>query len=259
MRFSAALLFFACSSCFGQRSIEIRLPHEVDSRTLFVRYVLAGETLGGWLQPLAGVSSYSISTMRGSRPASGIKAILYAPGCAIQVFDMRLFPDQKNEQYTFACHPVGNVIIAGKVVPADLLRERGVKLQARYVARWAAAFLGLHDEVLTVIPMGSETPLAPDGGFHLSLPDLARDDEAGAAGHNGEIQIWAKDRVNDSLVAQLAPTGVAEMATRMGGLKIKPLYPAEIVFAPCIVGSHTTVRHTPEGFAIRGSSDPCQR
>jgi hypothetical protein len=259
VRLSVALVFLSCGVSFGQHSVEIRLPPEVNSRSLFVRYVLAGETLGGWVQPRPGVSSYSISTLRGSRQATGIKAILYAPGCAIQVLDMRLFPDQKSGQYSFVCQPLGNVPIAGRVVPMERLKDREVKVQARYVARWAASFLGIRDEVLTVIPIGDEAPLGTDGGFRLSVPDLARDSEAGTRDHPGEIQVWAKDRATESLVAQLAPVGVREIMTRMGGLKIQSSYPLSIVFAPCVVGSTTAVRHTPEGFAIRGSGDPCER
>jgi len=259
VRLSVALLLLGCGVAFGQHSVEIRLPSEVDSRGLFVRYVLAGDALGGWVQPQAGVSSYSISTLRGSRPATGIKAILYAPGCGIQLIDMRLFPDQRNGQYSFVCQPLGSVSIAGKVVPMERLKDRPFQVQARYVARWAASFLGIRDEVLTVIPVGDEAPLGTDGGFRLSVPDLARDPESMAGNHTGEIQVWVKDKATEALVAQLAPVGLREIMTRMGGLKIQGQYPSQIVFAPCIVGSTTAVRHTPEGFAIRGSSDPCER
>jgi hypothetical protein len=38
--------------------IEIRLPASVISESFIIRYALMGEDFGGWIQPLAGVSSY---------------------------------------------------------------------------------------------------------------------------------------------------------------------------------------------------------
>jgi hypothetical protein len=67
--------------------IEIKLPRGVISESVFVRHLLAGEEFGGWVQPQPGVSSYFITTTHEGHPATRIKALLYAPGCAIQIAD----------------------------------------------------------------------------------------------------------------------------------------------------------------------------
>jgi len=215
-----------------------------------MRYVLAGDTLGGWVQPQAGVSSYTISTMRGTHPATGFKAILYAPGCAIQTLDIRLFAGQQSEQVAFACQPLGNVPIAGRVVLPDRFEGRAVKVEARYIARWAQAFLGIDDNLVLVIPTGT-SDIAADGSFRLSVPDFSRDPESAAGYPASEIQIWAKDKADGSLVAELVPSGLPQIKTRMGGLKIQGQYPADVVFSACVGVS----RHDASGFAIRGTSD----
>jgi hypothetical protein len=88
------MLALTVGVCSGQvppsHYFEIDLPPGVASESVFIRYVLAGEKFGGWTQPRSGLSSYIIGTMVGALPATGIKAIVYAPGCAIQTLDARL-------------------------------------------------------------------------------------------------------------------------------------------------------------------------
>jgi hypothetical protein len=260
-----SLLVLVAGCCSGQtaepagpsRYIEIKLPPEVVSESFFVRYVLAGDDFGGWVQPLSGVSSYRIGTTLRGRSATGIRAILYAPGCAIQTLDLPL-SDSNNPQYSFICQPVRRIWIAGSLIRSDQLYGQDVKLQARYLARWAQPFLKLGD-IVTTIPVGDAAYLSADGSFQLAIPDLSQDPLAGAPDHLGEIQIWAKDKTSDAIVAQLIPAGAQRIKSRMGGLKLQSEYPSEIVFAPCAAKPHPVYDRL--GFAIRRppGSDPCDR
>src|ERR1035438_7783964 len=85
-------LILLAAFCYAQptpsRYVEIKLPPEVLSETFFARYVLAGQDFGGWVHPLPNISSYGIGTAFEGSPVTGIKAILYAPGCAIQTLDL---------------------------------------------------------------------------------------------------------------------------------------------------------------------------
>jgi hypothetical protein len=243
VRQAFALVSLGCGICAAQNAVEIRVPPEVRSETLFIRYALSGETLGGWVERRAGVSSYVISTMRGSHPANEIKAVLYAPGCGIRTFDIYLFA--KNEQYSFVCQPLGTVSITGRLVPPDQMEGREIAVEARYMARWAQAFLGVSDDLPVAIPVAT-ADLAADGRFRLTVPDLAK-------AYDGEIQIWAKNKGDGSLVAQLVPNGFAQKKTRMGGLKIQSEYPSDMVFSACV----GVERHV-SGFAIRDTND-CDR
>src|SRR5579863_543887 len=139
--------------------LEITLPRGVISENVFVRYQLAGEEFGGWVQPHPGVSSYFIRTIHKGRPATRIKALLYAPGCAIQTLDLPV-SGLNNQQYSFNCRPLSSVWIGGTVTRMDRLYGREVKLQAKYVARWAQSFLELGDGIVTTIPVGDVAYLA---------------------------------------------------------------------------------------------------
>lgn len=242
------LLMLAASPVWAQ--VVIHLPQGVPSETVFIRYVRAGEKFGGWVRSQPGVSSYAIDTSIGGRPATGLKAIVYAPGCAIQTVDLRL-AGAKGAEYTFLCKPLPSVRISGRLVEAGSLRNSGARIEARYIARWAHGFLGLTDDSVLVIPVG-ETNLTPGGSFQMPVPDLYQDRLAGGSA-DGELQLWAKDRPGENLVAQLIPKN----ATRMGGLKILRDYPPEITFAVC--GMNRSPIRDEQGFAHRSDTEGCSR
>jgi len=229
----------------------------VSSESVFIQYVLAGEDLGEWVQPRPGVSAYRISTTHDGRPATRIKALLYAPDCAIQTLDLPV-SDSNDQPYSFVCRPLPSVAITGTLTRTDRLYGRGVKLQAKYVARWARSFFEVGDGVVTTIPLGDVAYLSQDGRFRLSVPDLSQDPLAGAPDHPGEFQIWARDKITEDLVAQLIPRGAQFIKTRMGGLKIVSEYPSEIVFVPCAANPPQV--HDAIGFALRPAPvDACDR
>lgn len=255
------LLTLAVGACSGQGpqettpyGIEVKLPPEVYSERVFVRYVPAGDEFGGWVQPPSGVSSFVISP---GNPVPRIRAILYAPGCAIQTVDLPL-SGWHNQPYAFTCRPLRSVVIEGALSRIDRLYGREVRLEAQYVAGWAQSFLRLPGGIVTTIPVGDAADVAADGRFRLSVPDLSQDPLAGAADHPGELRILAKDKAGRELVAQLIPTGPHANATRMGGLKIQVAYPAETAFVPCV--ANPPQGHDAEGFALRsGPADACDR
>jgi hypothetical protein len=262
LKFQAAV-FFALLGLTGgvpatpSRYLEIKLPPGVISESFFGRYVLAGESLGEWVQPRSGVSSYLIDTTHEGRPVSGIKAILYAPGCAIVTLDLHL-SGSDNTLYSFTCRPLESITITGTVVRSDRFYGCPVQFEAKYVARWAQRFLGLGADIVTVIPVGHPADLAADSRFHLVIPDLSQDPLAGAADHSGELQIWTRDKTNDAIVAQLVPTGHSFITTEMGGLKVRNDYPPEIIFTPC--AANPPLLHDKEGFAMRPDvPDACDR
>src|SRR5208282_4379462 len=105
--------------------VEIQLPPSVPSESVFIQYVLAGEDLGGWVQPRPGVSVCRISTSHDGRPAKRIKALLYAPGCAIQTLDLPV-SDSNDQPYSFVCRSLPSVAITGTLTRTDRLYGRGV-------------------------------------------------------------------------------------------------------------------------------------
>ena len=244
------------SSQIPAHYVAIDLPDEVRSESVFIRYILAGEEIGGWVQPRPGVSAYIISTARGDGSAAGIKAVLYAPGCAIQTLDIPL-SNSNNPRYAFLCRPLGSIEIAGRIVQRGRIPGHEIKVQAKYIARWAQPFLGMRD-IAVSIPVGDAAFPAADDRFRISVPDLARDPLIGAPGHPGDIQLWARDKISGDDVAQLIPVGSPSIKTRMGGLKIQSAYPPETTLAACALPGSLVLIHR-DGFAIRGSDDPCMQ
>ena len=255
------ILMLVLTACFGWGQIPshylaIDLPNEVSSESVFIRYILAGEELGGWVQPRPSVTSYIIGTTREGQSATRIKAVLYAPDCAIQTLDLPL-SNSNNPRYSFICRPLGSVWIAGKLIQTERLAGREVNLHVKYIARWAQSFLGLPVGIPLTIPVGEEAYLAADNHFRISVPDLSRDPIAGASDLLGELQIWTEDKATGEDIAQLTPRGSLAFKTRMGGLRIQSEYSPNTIFAPC-ARSHNVLLDR-EGFSIREFGDPCDR
>lgn len=247
--------------CLGQiaqppnrssRIVEITLPKDVPSAAVFIRYALAGQDFGGWVQRKSGVSSYVIDA---GRLADRIRGIVYARGCALQTFDLAL-STSNYEQYPFSCQPLSDLRIAGTIIRSDRLYGRQVKLQAKYVVRWAQQFLRIDTELLTSIPVGDPTDLSSDETFRLSIPAFAEDPIASAQEHESEIQIWATDKTTGKIVALLVPTTPFNLKTRVAGLGLQHQYPSEIIFTPCATRGAQV--HDAIGFARRPDiSDAC--
>lgn len=263
---TSSLPLLVAGICFSQvprlpatasSSIEILLPPGLSSERFFVRYLVTGGGIGGWIPPRPNVSSYTIRMTNEGHSTARIRALLYYPGCAIQTFDLPV-SDQSSQQYSFVCQSLPNIEIAGRLARSDRLYGRTFRLEARYVARWAQSFLGLDDEILTFIPIGEIADISSSGEFRLSLPDLSEDALAGSPDNPGELQIWAREAVTERPVAQLIPEGLKLEKTRMGGLKIQSRYPSEIVFTPCATNNARV--HDAIGFALRpGPEDTCDR
>jgi hypothetical protein len=254
---SLAFVLFGCiGSAQNPHYIEIKLPPGLPSETVFIRYLLAGEDFGDWVRARPGVSSYFISATRPGRPATRIKAILYAPGCAIQTLDLPISASN-NPPYSFVCQPLANTSITGTLTPMSQLLGRQVKLRARYIARWAQSFLEIDPRILTAIPLPDAANVSRDGHFHLSVPDFSQDPLASAPDRLGELQIWAHDKFSQEAIAELIPAAPKAMKTRMGALQIQSEYP-EITFTPCVADLPRL--HDAFGFALRrDESNTCER
>jgi hypothetical protein len=226
--------------------VGIHLPDGVPSEKVFIRYILESEELGGVVDARAGVTDYLISTTRGDHAAALFKALVYAPGCAIQTVDLKL-SDQSNPREDFMCRPVANAAISGRLTESQRLGGHAVRLEAVYVAPWAQSFLGIGN-VRVSFPVGDAADIEADGRFRITVP-LLRDD--------GEIQIRAKDRRTGQDVGQIVPAGTPSFKTRMGGLKIQTEYPGETVCTPC--GDDQLHLIDREGFARRPLDERCDR
>jgi hypothetical protein len=250
------LTLFLVSICSAQPAayVEIKIPVGVRSETIFMRYTLDND-FGGWVEPRPDVSSYFIRTTRQGVAAARFRALIYAPGCAIQTVDLPT-SGPAVPRYSFMCEPVPNVRLMGNLIESDRLNAGKTRLEVKYVARWAAGFLGIGEDLTTDIPVGGTRYAAKDGSFEISLPDFSEDPMASAS-DPGEFQILTRDRTNGNIVARLVPT-VESLRTRMGGLEIRKAYADKIEFAACPGrGPHL---HDALGFSVRPTAkDACDR
>jgi hypothetical protein len=239
--------------CFGQPSaFEIRLPSGVPSEHFVIRYFITGAFGGfnGWVDQRRGLPVYRVNTVYQGKPATHFKAILYAPGCAIQTISVAL-SETSARSYDFACYRLPSIPLNGKLTRTERLRGKVVEIRVNYVAYWAHAFFGISDGFVTTIPVGVASP-DENGDFTVSLPDFSQDELASAPDHPGVFQFWAREKTTGNLIAELVP---AETKARFGSLEIKSEYPQDLVFTPCAV----TRRIEPKGFAKRSDVDLCDR
>ena len=241
----------------GHSYLEIKIPDNVPSENVFIRYVFSGDDLGGWVDARPGVPSYRIST--NGRRGGTIRAVLYAPGCAIETLDLALRA-AANPTHTFDCKPIGTVSLRGRLTRTDWMDGRDLRLQARYVARWAPSFLGLKLLVPMIVPLNGRVAADADGRFDMTLPDFAQDPQSGSSDHTGEVQIWAVDPLHGTEIAHLIPVGKSNSGNRTGSLRIEPAYPTEVVFDPCSIGRPPMGLIKRDGFVVRGDDRPesCQ-
>src|SRR5271155_5275642 len=163
---SPLVVFVAIPFCFAQPAyVEIKVPVGVRSETMFIRYVV-NDDFGGWVRAHPDVSSYFI-TIRQGGPATRFRALLYAPGCAIQTADLPIL-GPAIPRYSFVCEPLPNVSLTGTMGNSDLLDVHQMNLQVKYVAPWGQSILGLSNGIVTDIPMGGMRHASAAGTFQFS-------------------------------------------------------------------------------------------
>jgi hypothetical protein len=259
-RFTAGLLVsvWAASACYGQSAgrasnvFEIGVPPGVPSEALIIRYFLTGAFNGyaGWMTPRPNLNSYAINTVHEGSQAMGIKAIVYARGCAIQTLS-RSLPDQRERDYTFACRELPDMALTGTLTKLDRLIGKDFDIHVNYVAYWAQTFFGPGaGPLVTTLPVGVTSPDA-NGKFRVSLPDFSQDPTASSPDHEGTFQFQVREKSTGNLLAQLVP---GELKARSRGLRITGKYPDELVFAPCLASTPVV----PLAFTTRFYDDTCK-
>jgi hypothetical protein len=230
---------------------EIRIPDGIRSENVSIRYVLSGDDFGGWVAARRGVSSYRIGTNHAGQRADRIKAILYAPGCAIEMFDVAI-AGTEDLPYVFTCKPITTMTIAGRLIRTDQLNSSDFTVQAKYIARWAPGFLGIAEEIPLTIRLDDRTAITPDGRFRLSVPDFGLEDS--------ELQLWAVDQETGSDIAHLIPKGPFNTRDRTGSIKIDRTQFGEILFESCAVARPLTSENSMhlirrDAFATKGLTE----
>ncbi|MGC9969675.1 MAG: hypothetical protein ABSE56_03690 [Bryobacteraceae bacterium] len=208
--------------------ISISLPPDVLSETVDIHYVMSGPFggYGGFVRPQRDVHAYEIEAAVDGKLATGIKIIVYAPGCEIATFDEALSgPSTVPEEFT--CRRLPSVSLSGKIVPKDALRGRGPEVAISYAAYWAHGFFGIKDGMVTMIPVATAVPDA-EGFFQVQLPDFGRDPIAARADREGAFLFWLREAKAGNIITDLEPS---DFRAGAGGLRIQSGYPPGLTFA----------------------------
>jgi len=227
------LLFFSVKAGRGQDEtppFEIRLPSEIRSEQVQVRYFLTGPFggNGGSLKAEPERNSYLIETSVNHKAVETLRVILYAPGCQIVTLSIdSLYEAEKGADVT--CEDLPPMSFNGRVALPEALRGRPYEIEITYMAYWAHSFFHITDGQVTSFVLARAAP-DESGAFHVELPNFNKDRETVSYRRAAGLQFIAREFDTGNIVALLAPVNV--QGNDPSTLPIKPKYPAEVIFKP---------------------------
>ena len=246
--FIALMVAAALASAVAQSTAPfvIQLPAFVPSeQVLFTYCVYAQGAYCSGIPPEKNRLSYSVPATHEGHVVTSLKAILYAPGSAIETVTLQAGASA----YAFEWRALPPVALTGTVAMKDVAYAGKVQLELKYMATWANRFFGMRDGPIPSFPVGELVYLKEGNRFEFAVPDFASDPISAA----GFLHVWAKEKGTGNLSALLVPTG---SKTKLDSLKVASFYPPDLAFTICHANA-TAITHDRVGFAIRGSEEPC--
>jgi hypothetical protein len=161
-----------------------------------------------------------------SKPPKSLKAVLYAPGCEI---DLIRADDLRNGDHEaqFACRPLPALDISAAFPRPAALNPYQLDVEVNYIAPWSHEFFGVGDGAAMTILIASVTA-GRDGSFRLHLPDFSKDPLYGTVGKNAELHFYVRERSSGNVVAELK--GPDSLMSPSGGMRIEGNYPVPLTF-----------------------------
>jgi hypothetical protein len=209
---------------------EIRLPPEIRSEQVQVRYFLTGPFggSGGFLQAEPERNTYLIGTSVNHQAAETLKVIFYAPGCQIATIAV---PSLSESEKTadLPCEDLPPITFNGRVELPEPLRRRPYEVEIDYMAYWANGFFGIADGPVTTFDLARVTP-DESGAFHVPLPNFTKDAVTESYHRNAGLRFVARERDTGNILCLLGPANVQGKNAR--DLPLKSKYPAEVIFKP---------------------------
>ena len=212
-------------------SVSLLIPSNIASETVQIRYHTRGEFggSGGYVTAKPGQDSYLIPVSSDGKPATGVKIIAYAPGCAFVTMDLSLV-EQPNRVEPFVCKPLPMVLLSGKFSDG-LIGNHKAELLITYQALWAHSFFGISDGFVTTFDVAKISP-ASDGTFRVEIPDFSSTEQSSKDDLSASLSLLLRDaKTWNHLATSLTPTA-EELKSSLGSLKILSSYPANVEFVP---------------------------
>src|SRR2546423_947005 len=174
----AAIVIAAAASARAQLRLEFAEGPAL--RGLAINYYLTGSFggLGDYVRTRPDVREYTID----ADGAKTFKAIVYCPGYEFVLLDR---PGRK----VIRLRPLRSLTLSGHVI--SVAHPERLTIEAVYRAAWAQEFFGILDGPVSSFAVAS-APLASDGSFALTLPDLLHDPIVAARKDRGSFTPYVR-------------------------------------------------------------------
>jgi hypothetical protein len=209
----------------------IHVDPPANGAALQVRYFITGAFggVGGGERDATPVArgGISIPTSHDGKPAWDLKAVLYMPGCRMQVIRVDDLERQQPREAAFRCLPLATIPLYGRIDSSIIPAGDGAEVQVKYMALWADRLFGIEDGWMTTVPAG-KAPVAPDGSFLIDLPDFSADPLSSGIARDAALMLFVTSLKTGSLLAYLTPP--ESLRTSANWLRVEHGYPAPVEF-----------------------------
>lgn len=167
-----------------------------------------------------------INTEHEGKPAETFKAVLYMPGCQMQLIRVDALQTASREA-EFHCEPLAAIPVNARIDPPVIPADENAFVEVSYMGDWAHSFFKILDGMATTLAV-AEAPVASDGSFTIALPDFAADPISVGIGKDAYLTVLLRSRKTGNLLAFLKPDQSVRSET--GDLKIEAAYPSSVSF-----------------------------
>lgn len=210
---------------------EIRLPPEIRSEQVQYVYHLMGPSLNfsslGRTEPER--NSYLIPTVIDHHTADKLQVILYASGCQMVTFDVRL-PAPVEQTTEMPCADLPPMAFHGRVEMPETLRRRPYDITIGYLPSWQNDFFHFSGGPAAEFRLGLVTP-DERGAFDVQLPNFSKDAVTESYRRNAWIRFAAVEHDSGNRLCLLTPANLQGRDSKED-LPIQSKYPKEVVLRP---------------------------
>ncbi len=226
--FSLVLLLAGLAGARPPDSFVIRVQPAARRADLQVRTFITGTfgAVGGFQSTPIDDDGVLINAEYGGKPAETLKAVLYMPGCEMQLIrDDHLQTSTRESE--FHCEPLATIPLNARIDPSAIPPDEDAYVEVSYLGSWAHSFFKILDGITMTLAV-AEAPVAPDGSFTIALPDFASDPISVGIGKDAYLFFILRSRNTGNSVAFLQPD--QSVRSQTGDLKIGAAYPSSVGF-----------------------------
>lgn len=225
-------LFATCFAADGNSSsnvFTVTVASPTSIKDVQVRYFLTGDFGSAFSTSTAtgNENKIVISTEQQNKPATGFKAIAYAPGCQFVTFSVDDL-STSNRQGEFQCQKLPTTMLQGRVALSGVegVEAKDLQVQVLYVCNWAMQFFNQGPGAISPFYL-TKVPVATDGTFSIELPDFTSDPLWSSVAKDASLSFYLVDaNTGHPLNTLVPPTALSHGSL----LKVAASYPSDLAF-----------------------------